>query len=480
MATQEAPLEVPAGRLPNGSFAYVQPRWSRSCDSAFYWGLWDSSGGPAGANLTVGVLAVSPSSWNWPQFWGLDTSTMTSHLMTAHAAVSGETGGVDVSVRLPLYGMRAWYLLAGPRHAAADAAADAYAAATGSDLERMENVFNLSWPGLVHPPPGDGFCGQAYVGPHTDPQAPPIRERGAALLAALGGNGSDVPPASVCSLSAANVWCDPDFYGAYVGYGSPERPEDFTAFSAMCVGHALSVVARGHPNASYWCGVSWGTWQHDTRHSVALPSGAGQAAPGYLAAAVDTRAVIAPLLDRYCPLSNGSRAVDDPRLVAAVGFLQRTSQPWAFHFAGPAAADPASPQGRVVLPQGDTRPGSVDFVALSNATGVAWPDVTGWVSEAVEGYGAVLRAAPGTPDEVFAAFKASPSRAHGHGDQLSVHYASHGARVLVDVMAGAFPHPLQESWHSRLGFGGGDGGTNADGFWGLRRRPAWAMWRTGS
>jgi hypothetical protein len=79
--------------------------------------------------------------------------------------------------------------------------------------------------------------------------------------------------------------------------------------------------------------------------------------------------------------------------------------------------------------------------------------VGGLASEELPGFGGCCSRPRAAPAEAFAALKASPNRGHNHGDQLSVHYASHGARIAIDVMAGYNPRPYQEWWHNRLCFG---------------------------
>jgi len=81
------------------------------------------------------------------------------------------------------------------------------------------------------------------------------------------------------------------------------------------------------------------------------------------------------------------------------------------------------------------------------------PPLAQWGSEELPGFGALLQSGAGGAAETFVALKASPSRGHNHGDQLAIHYAAHGARIVIDVMAGYLPRPPQEFWHNRACFG---------------------------
>ena len=136
-------------------------------------------------------------------------------------------------------------------------------------------------------------------------------------------------------------------------------------------------------------------------------------------------------------------------------------------------------RGRFGLPLGDTHPTAINFSSIA-ARGFPPPvPPAAWASEELAGFGAILQRSAGTPAEAFLALKASPNRIHYHGDQLSVHYASHGARIVIDIMAGYNPRPYQESWHNRLCFGAATAATtqNADAY---ERLVAFAAGRAGA
>lgn len=238
----------------------------------------------------------------------------------------------------------------------------------------------------------------------------------------------------------------------------------------MCTAYALSVVAQGHPLAARFAELALGLWGSDLFHSITMPGapsptcpaqaplrgGAGAESPGYTAHALASWLKEAPLLERY----TGNATTADPRFLAAIGFLYRVSQPWAYHFVGPAAANNSWMGGRFILPLGDTHPTSVNYASYAGV--VPWPDVSAWGSEELPGFGAVLQARAGTPQETFFAFKASPNRGHNHGDQLAFHLCAYGARTAIDIQAGYNPRPPQEFWHNRAAFGGNS--TNMDGY----------------
>lgn len=181
----------------------------------------------------------------------------------------------------------------------------------------------------------------------------------------------------------------------------------------MCTAYALSVIAQGHPLADRYAQLVLGLWQSDLYYSVTMPGapdstcpaqaplrgGAGAESPGYTSHALASWLKEAPLLERY----TGNATTRDPRFLAAIGFLYRVSQPWAYHFIGPAAANNSWLGGRSILPLGDTHPGSVNYSNYRSV--VPWPNVTDWVSEELPGFGAILQARAGTPQETFFAFK---------------------------------------------------------------------------
>ena len=450
-ALQVLPL-APMARLSSGSLGYMMPRWSQACDSRFYWGV---GAGGANGSAALGVLALRGGDWLWPQYRSQAYETMRWHLMGPWSGGPG-TG----YLHLPLYGSRVWYVLGGALEATALRAGELQQAYAGQTLERLTNVYDLAWPGSGEAPNAtyDAQGLYYFYSDATDPTHT-VRAQGKALLAALAGGAATAPPAGLATLAAANTYCDPDWWGSYVGFSSPENPNFYTDFSKLCLGWSLAVALRGHPRAPFYCALARGVWEADLRHSIALPSGAGQESPGYTAHALGSWVSEAPLLDAICPNASAP-AHAHPRLTAASAFLLRTSQPWAYHFLGPAAADNGdAPRGRFVLPLGDTHPTSTNFTALLaslSAAGVpppALPPVAEWASAEVPGFGALLQRSAGTPAETFLALKASPSRGHNHGDQLSIHYAAYGARSVIDIMAGYLPRPYQEFWHNRLCFG---------------------------
>ena len=264
--TQAVGPLAPIPRLPSGSLGYMMPRWSQACDSRFYFGVREAA--PAGAAArTLGVLAVRGGAWAWPQYTSQSYETMRAHLCGPWSAGAG-----TAFVHLPLFGRRVYHLLAGPAANTSDAAIALAIAYGNAELDRVANVWDMEWPGAAPGPAG--YAVPWFYDPNTNPTHS-VRAQGAALLAALAGGASTAPPAGTDTLGAANAYCDPDWWGAYVGNASPENANFFTDFSKLCLGWSLAVALRGHPRADFWCAVARGVWEHDLRHSVALPSGAG-------------------------------------------------------------------------------------------------------------------------------------------------------------------------------------------------------------
>jgi hypothetical protein len=467
-----APL-APNERLPNGVLGYLQPRWTQSCDARWTWAATDNA-------TALAILVARPSKWTWAQGLNHDFYRMRRHMPT----VVSDGPGLG-AVSLPLRGSRWYQLLAGPTASVAGPGPGyALSVEATQSLDKLTNVYLLDWPGLPPPAPSPNgtfvpMVSEWVFQEGTNPTHT-IRAQGRALLASLAAG--TPPPPGLATLSSACVYCDPDWYGAYWGHFAPENSNFFTDFSVVCLGYAMAVAGGGHPTAGpFFAALARSLWDADLAHSITLvdgppadsrsseggrsssaaaaaassPSpaalaGAGQESPGYTSHALDSWLAEAPLLARYV---NYSDAPTHPRLLAAVDYLFRTSVPFPYHFAGPAAADPSSILGRWVLPLGDTHPTSTNLSSLSARSGLAWPDPTLWVSQEAPGLGAVLRSQSGTGNESYLAFKASPNRGHNHGDQLGVHYAAYGAALTIDIMAGYLPRPYEESWHNRLAFG---------------------------
>ena len=453
-AQQWAPL-APQGRLPSGSLGMLVARWSQSCDAKFFWGVTDAADSASDGTL-LGVLGVRGGEWLWPQYRSQSYDTQRWHLMGPWSSSAGQG-----SMHLPLHGRRVWYLLSGPVNETATPIWSLVQRYAMAELDRLINTYDLDWPGAVLPNATVNTSAFHFYSPDTDPTHT-VRAQGKALLLSLT-NASTAPAAGLDAAASANFYCDPDWWGAYVGFSSPENPNFWTDWSKLCIGWSMALALRQHPRASAYCNLARSVWDFDLLHSVALPSGAGQESPGYTAHALSSWVVEAPLLDAICPNATHPAAAH-PRLLSSLAFLLRTSQPWAYHFLGSAAANNTDLLGgRFVLPLGDTHPTSTNFSAFAEALPQALallPPVTEWGSEELAGFGALLQSGAGGERETFFAMKASPSRGHNHGDQLSFHYAAYGARIVIDVMAGYLPRPPQEFWHNRACFGND---TNIDG-----------------
>ena len=262
------------------------------------------------------------------------------------------------------------------------------------------------------------------------------------------------PPLDLCRISAQ---VDPDWYGLYRGNVSPENNNFATDF--MRVPLLLMTATRSHAEAARFRQLAQQLVDMDLFYSVALPSGAGAESPGYTLHAMNAWIHDA----RYYATYFGFDTRQSPRLQAAARFLLRTSQPFASHFVGAHNASlPGSLWGRFILPLGDTHPRpEIALGDLPSAAGINVKPVAAWESEELQGFGAVLRDRPGTLQEAFVAFKASPHRGHNHGDQLSFHFCAAGRRHAIDLMFGYNPRPLEEAWHNRVSFGSSE---NMDGY----------------
>jgi hypothetical protein len=140
------PLE-PEGRLPNNTFGYLQPRWSQSCDSRWYWGVSDNSAAPQ----ALVVLTGRPHLWEWPQWTGSDFQTMRAHTMAPYTERAPDNSSWQAAVHLPLLGARWWYWLVPTAEALLDPTGSAMAnlsvAYTMQELDRLNNEYVLEWPG---------------------------------------------------------------------------------------------------------------------------------------------------------------------------------------------------------------------------------------------------------------------------------------------------------------------------------------------
>jgi hypothetical protein len=184
---------APIARLAGGGLGYFMPRWSQACDARWFW----AARGPApagGGQLALGVLVARGGDWLWPQFTGQDSSTQRAHLMGPWSAGAGS--GL---VHLPLWGRRAWYLVAGPPAATADAAPELHLRLANVELDRLLNVYDLDWPGVT---PAPGFAPRWFYDSATNPTGD-VRHEGAALLASLA-SPATAPPASAATLGVAN------------------------------------------------------------------------------------------------------------------------------------------------------------------------------------------------------------------------------------------------------------------------------------
>jgi len=341
-------------------------------------------------------------------------------------------------------------------------------------LDKLLNEYVLWWPGVVRPNATAAFTN--FLDEDATNPTHTLRQKARALNKDI--LAGKLPPASLDTLVFVNQMLDPDWYGLYRGYVSPEnnnfatdflRPAVLTAVGLVAGspsvdrlapdGHAVADTLR-HPCARSFIALAQQSLQMDLSHSITLPSGATQEAPGYLGHAMEAWVDDAPIYRKYF----GVDPALDPRLLAAVDFQFQLAHPFNYHMLGAAAANPGSWTGRYITPIGDTHPNSVNYTALQAQTGLVPVHPSRLTSVERQGHGAVLRSQPGTASETFLSFKAGPNQGHDHGDQLSIHWCAYGARHAIDLMFGYNPRPLQEYWHNRVSFGVNGTLQNMDGY----------------
>jgi len=187
-------------------------------------------------------------------------------------------------------------------------------------------------------------------------------------------------------------YLDPDWFSGYLHGTSPENANFYTDYVRVPV--ALSIGLTSHPRfKSDLLPIVKGAFEMDLYHSITLPSGASQEAPGYMNHAFVGWYAEAPILLKYWDGYDASKAAGG-RLEAAAGFPFQISQPFAWHFLGKQAGDPSAWSGRWMLPTGDTHPNESNLTMLEglvSTIGFKPPSVDTLKSTDVEGFGFMLR-----------------------------------------------------------------------------------------
>ncbi|MFW6218303.1 MAG: hypothetical protein ACOC4K_04855, partial [Verrucomicrobiota bacterium] len=402
----------------------LQPRWTQAFDEGWFFGAHDGRD-------VLGALVLRAGKWVWPH----------ENLPQVKVDKSGRYAGLWCPTAR---GSRYWVLLAGgkemvetaevphPRRKGKTRKEDRLKNLAWKlgffPLDKLTHEYVLEWEGLK---PG-GFAGMDYYSNMMNPSGP-MRGMGRAAVREAQ-KGSFKP--SRGNLSRVQVMFDDDAFGSYWKYWSPINPNFYTDFMRTPIAKACTL--KDHPQFSRLRKMAEDHFRTDLFFSVTLPGGAGQECPGYLAHAMKSWKVLAPVCRKHL----GFDPTKWPRMKAAASFLLHTSQP-------------LGGGKRRILPLGDTHPTGPDVQKLAKEFG-AHEDVRRFRTEELPGFGVVFRSHPGTVRENFLAFKSGPNRGHNHGDQLSFHYCADARPVAIDHMCSYSPRADQEHMHNRVAFTAGD------------------------
>lgn len=393
------------------------PRWNQHFDDGWFYAARDDAD-------ALGALVVRAGRWTWPH----------DNWISVRLAADGATAALRCPTRR---GSRYWLLVAAPVEALAVRERDDGGKRRRVDgiaglvteqmqsLDKLAHHFITAWPGrkVEH-----AFSGLFPFNDRINPTGFWRQQARQAVREA----GKKTDRVHAGHLSAVQAMFDPDLYGTYWQYWSPENPNFFTDFIKRPFAQTANLV--DHPRFAQLARLAEFKLREDLYHSVTLPGGAGQECPGYLAHALGAWLRMAQLADTHL----GFDPFTWPRVAAAARFLVASSQP-----------DGAG--GRRIHPGGDTHPPGTEVVALADRLGVE-VDIAGLTSAEYPGFGAILRHRPGTARETYVAFKAGPNRGHYHGDQLSIHQAFAATPQAVDHMCSYAPRAGQEHMHNRVSF----------------------------
>jgi hypothetical protein len=135
-------------------------------------------------------------------------------------------------------------------------------------LSKLHNEYILEWEGKT------GFFSGEF--PFSDNINPTGGWRG------FGRNevASAGRPGGYGELTKAQVLLDPDLYGSYYTFWSPENPNFFS--DHIKPGVAMVSKLKAHPRFEELRMKAEAKLREDVDHAVTLPGGAGQECPGYL------------------------------------------------------------------------------------------------------------------------------------------------------------------------------------------------------
>jgi hypothetical protein len=361
---------------------WLLPRWSQAYEDGWFFAATDGQ-------TAIGTLVARAGKWYWPHV----------NRIEIRAKPSADYAGF----RCPTWkGRRMWLLTAGDH--------DDFADVVGTDrrgrrrvtsrpvaayayrycfrpLDKILHDYVTTWPGE------EGVFYPSSINPMNF------------WRGWVAGNNRRFPSpkSKLQQLCLYQVLIDPDMYGRYRLFWSPENPNFYTDFMR----HPLKMLGRfkGHPQYQRLAASAKEVRWEDRFWSITQPSGAGQECPGYFAYA---------------------HGINE------------------FHYK---TAWPLGDGRRGMHPGGDTHPPYI-FDGKIKPTGREKK----YTSEDIEGFGVVLRNRPGTDRETYFALKSGPNRMHYHGDQLSFHYAANATPLAVDHHCSYIRRAGQEHMHNRVAF----------------------------
>jgi len=388
------------------------PRWSQAYDDGWFFMTHD------GENA-VGALPCRAGQWVWPY----DSMIEVKVKETADYA----------GFRCPTWrGKRYWYLVAGPKDTWAEVpkCAEYVIRHSYETLDKIHQEYLLDWPGLQPPLGKDG---QPVATPEEySSGAGRFGKRSRPFFGwgSVGGGSLAGDEHPITALLRAQLYIDPDTFGNYWLFFSPENPN----FATHWWGPAFTEAAKcaGHPRFKDLAKLVEMKLREDYYHSITVPGGAGQECPGYMS--------VGSWLQRakFCQEHFGFDATRWPQFKAAGSFPLHASCPMA-------------DGSRRSHPGGDTHPPGPNVIEVSKRYGVT-DDPASFTTEELPGFGVVFRNKAGTPQETYLAFKSGPNRGHFHGDQLSFHYCANARPVAVDHHSSYAPRAGQEHMHNRVAF----------------------------
>lgn len=397
---------------------WLVPRWNQHYEDGWMFAASDG-------RVAVGAIPARAGKWFWPH----------DNKIEVKAKETADYAGL----RCPTWkGRRYWFLFAGPHDDFAtvrreippkrpggrtrvtyDVHAEAYACRYAfHSLDKIIHEYITTWPGNPE---------AAGNEPAFPSRLNPLRIRRGWLAGSHGGVSTKTP---LQRLVLAQIILDPDFYGTYWNFWSPENPNFYTDLMRS----PMNMIAefKEHPQFDDLVQLVKERFWEDVYHSATLPGGAGQECPGYFAHALRGHLSMAEKFEE----SLGFDATGWPQLKEGPDFLYRISQP--------------RPGGeRVFHPGGDTHPGSNGPKSVEEyRTG----DPKKWKTEEFPGFGVIFRHRAGTDRETYLAFKSGPNRGHFHGDQLSFHWCADASPIAVDHYCSYKPRAGQEHMHNRVAF----------------------------